>query len=199
MTLTPPPDATIPERAVTAPKPGEQIPAHYRMCFGCGTEHAAGLRLERVAAGDMRVTANFHIQSSHQGAPGLAHGGLISTALDETFGALNYLLGAPAVTAKLEVDFHQPVPVGSTLQIDAWITGVVRRKVFVEARGTILEGSEHGAGDTPHDAKPAVTARGLFIQVPVEHFLNHGDAGEVQRIVAESADKWPHTHIEVNP
>jgi acyl-coenzyme A thioesterase PaaI-like protein len=61
----------------------------------------------------------FDVTDLHQGAPGLAHGGLLTTAMDEVLGSLNWLLSTPAVTAHLECDFRRPVPVGSCLQMRA--------------------------------------------------------------------------------
>ncbi|MEY3098759.1 MAG: hypothetical protein RIS32_550, partial [Actinomycetota bacterium] len=62
----------------------------------------------------MSITAQFTVTDLHQGAPGLAHGGLLSCAFDEALGKLMWLVREPAVTGKLETSFLAPVPVGST-------------------------------------------------------------------------------------
>lgn len=67
----------------------------------------------RVVAGDgMSMLSTLEVGEYHQGAPGLAHGGIIATAMDEAMGVLNRLLLVPAVTVHLEVDYIRPVPVG---------------------------------------------------------------------------------------
>lgn len=130
---TPPPGAVLPPRAPEAPAPGTRLGSHYEHCFGCGPEHPGGLRIDAVAGQGLDVTAEFAVRSAHQGGPGLAHGGLLTTAMDETLGALNWLLHAPAVTGRLETDFVRPVPVDSVLHLRAWITGVHGRKIYSAA------------------------------------------------------------------
>jgi Thioesterase superfamily len=88
------------------------LPSHYDRCFGCGRDHPTGLHLEMWGLDDeLRVRGSFTVTEHHQGAPGLAHGGVISAAVDEGMGYLLWLVGSPAVTARLEVDFRRPVPV----------------------------------------------------------------------------------------
>ena len=59
------------------------------------------------------MTSELTVTEHHQGAPGQAHGGLLATAFDETMGFLLWVVGRPAVTARLETDYVLPVPVGS--------------------------------------------------------------------------------------
>jgi acyl-coenzyme A thioesterase PaaI-like protein len=66
---------------------------------------------------ELQVRGSFTVTEHHQGAPGLAHGGVTSAAVDEGMGYLLWLVGSPAVTARLEVDFRRPVPVGSGLDL----------------------------------------------------------------------------------
>ena len=89
----------LPERNPSAPAPGDTIPPHYSRCYVCGTEHEAGLRLVVVAGEGLTLTGTFEVTEHHQGAPGLAHGGLLTAAFDDALGSLNWLLTAPAVTA----------------------------------------------------------------------------------------------------
>lgn len=180
---TPPPGATVPVRHPNAVGIGSELPSHYDLCYGCGTAHPAGLHM-KVIAEDLSVHATFEVTEQHQGAPGLAHGGLLSTAFDEALGALNWLLLAPAVTARLETDFRRPVPVGSVLHIDAWIVGQEGRKVYTRAVGRLGQ-----------DGPVALTAAALFIQVPLQHFADNGRVEDVQR-AAEHRDR---RGLEVNP
>ena len=182
---TPGPDAVLPERHPGAAPPGTQMASHYRMCFGCGADHPSGLHMQVVASEGLTLTATFEVGTLHQGAPGLAHGGLLTAAVDETLGALNWLLMAPAVTARLETNFVRPVPVGSVLHLDARIVGVEGRKVYTAAIGRL------GAG-----GPIAVTASGLFIQVELAHFRWHGRAEEV---AAAAADPSRQVRVELNP
>ncbi len=160
---TPPEGAAIPERHPKAPPIGSKIPSHFGHCFGCGDLHPTGLHLVAYAGAGANITAQFTVTENHQGAPGLAHGGLLSLAFDEALGKLMWLLRAPAVTARLETDFLKPVPMGSTLHITAEITGRVNRKVYTSAEGRL----------NSVDGPVVVRAAALYVIVPMDHFLNN--------------------------
>ena len=102
-------------RHPAAPAPGELLGAHYKQCFGCDGEQPHGLHLEARAGEGVTIPAEFTVQPARQGAPGLAHGGVLVSALHETLGSLNRLLRTIAVTDRLETDFVLPAPVGTTL------------------------------------------------------------------------------------
>ena len=169
---TPPPGALIPQRHPQAPAVGTKIPSHFGHCFGCGELHPTGLHLVSYVQDGLTISAQFTVTEDHQGAPGLAHGGLLSLAFDEALGKLMWLLRAPAVTARLETDFLKPVPLGSTLYITAKITGQVDRKVY---------GSAEGRLNAP-DGQLALRAAALYVIVPMEHFLNNAPKEYLEHI-----------------
>ncbi len=148
----------------------------------------------QLFAGDgMDTYGTFVVTDLHQGAPGLAHGGLLTTAMDEVLGSLNWLLAKPAVTAHLECDFRRPVPVGSRLEMRALVDGVKGRRVFMSAVALL-------------DGKAAVKARAVFVQVPLEHFLDHGNAEQVEQAARERGQRGgvrgpgvTQTDVQVNP
>jgi len=183
-----PADAVLPVRHPDAPPPGEELLSHYRFCYGCGIDHPTGLHLRVVAGEGLSIRAEFDVTEHHQGAPGLAHGGVLAAAFDESLGALNWLLRHPAVTVRLETDFRRPVPVGSRLHIRAEVVGQSGRKVYTRASGRLA----------PDDAQPAVEAAALFVQVPLEHFRAHGRADDVDRAAADVASGVTRSY-EVNP
>ena len=160
---TPPEGAQIPPRHPKAPQSGTKIPSHFGHCFGCGDLHPTGLHLVAHVGEGANLTAEFTVTHDHQGAPGLAHGGLLSLAFDEALGKLMWLIRSPAVTARLETDFLKPVPMGSTLHITAEISGQVGRKVYTRAEGRL---------ESP-DGPLAVKAAALFVVVPMSHFLEN--------------------------
>lgn len=176
---TPPPDAHMPDRGEHAPKPGDAVPSHFRWCFGCGADHPTGLHVAVLAGEGLTVTGRMVATENHQGAPGLAHGGLLTAVLDEVLGSLNWLIGVPAVTGRLEVDFRRPVPVGSELLLAARITGVHGRKVYMQGEGRFADGTV------------ALAAAAVFISVPLQHFLTHGNAEQVRDALADRAAGGP--------
>ncbi|MEU4008064.1 PaaI family thioesterase [Streptomyces pseudogriseolus] len=187
--LQPPADAVPPVRHPDAPAPGELLGAHYGQCFGCGDEQPHGLRLQARAGEGVSITAEFTVQPAHQGAPGLAHGGVLATALDETLGSLNWLLRTIAVTGRLETDFVRPVPVGTVLHFQAEVTAVAGRKIYCTATGRI------GGPDGP----VAVRADALFIEVKVDHFVDHGRQEEIQAAMRDPDQVRRARAFEVNP
>ncbi|GAA1429080.1 PaaI family thioesterase [Streptomyces thermospinosisporus] len=178
-----------PVRHPDAPAPGELLGSHYGGCFGCGDEQAHGLHLQARAGEGVSITAEFTVQPAHQGAPGLAHGGVLATALDETLGSLNWLLRTIAVTGRLETDFVRPVPVGTTLHLAAEVTAVAGRKIYSSATGRI------GGPDGP----VAVRADALFIEVKVDHFIDHGRQEEIQAAMNDPDQVRRARAFEVNP
>lgn len=148
--------------------------AHYGKCFGCGADHPNGLHVQSTAGEGMNLRAVFEVGEWHQGAPGLAHGGVLTAAVDDALGYLNRLLSTPAVTARLETEFVRPVPVGAKLVLDAEILGVAGRKVYVAAIGRLGE-----------DGPVALRASALFIQVPMGHFRKNGRPEDVAAFAAQ--------------
>ncbi|MFD8550322.1 PaaI family thioesterase [Streptomyces fradiae] len=187
--LTPPAGARPPKRHPEAPAPGEPLGAHYANCFGCGGGQPHGLHLEARAGEGVSVTAEFTVTPDHQGAPGLAHGGVLATALDETLGSLGWLLRVIAVTGRLETDYALPVPVGTVLHLQAEVTAVHGRKIYSTATGRI------GGPDGP----VAVRADALFIEVKADHFIDNGRPEEIQAAMADPDQVRRARAFEVNP
>ncbi len=91
-----------------------------KMCFICGLENPVGLKLRIYETEPGVVETTYTAPEHFQGYPGVLHGGIISTILDEVSG--RSLMG-PAdnprfmFTAKLEVIFRKNVPIGKPLRI----------------------------------------------------------------------------------
>lgn len=160
----PPAEAQAPVAHPGALPVGERLGPHFDECYACGDRLASGLHLVVRRAEGVAIEAVFTVTDAHQGAPGLAHGGLLAAAFDDALGYVLWILGEPAVTGRLETDYLRPVPVGATLFISARCTGVLGRKIWSTGEGRL------GAPDGP----VAVKAAALFIKVGVEHFAEHG-------------------------
>lgn len=165
-----PPDAVAPTRSEHTPPAGTSLGNHYNGCFACGADHVDGLHLTAVAGDGIDVLSHVEVTGAHQGAPGLAHGGLVATVLDETLGFMLWMLGAPGVTARLEVSYRRPVPIHRTVATRALCTGVAGRKVYGYAEMHLEE----------LDGPLLAEASGLFVLVTEEHFRPYLDnaAGE---------------------
>jgi acyl-coenzyme A thioesterase PaaI-like protein len=102
-------------------------------CFACGRNNPIGLHLQ-FDYGDEGVTARFVPEQVHQGYPGIMHGGLVSTLLDETMAhAVIHACGL-AVTGELQVRLRgQGVPIGTPVCLRGRVTGQRSRLVWAEA------------------------------------------------------------------
>jgi len=104
-------------------------------CFACGTLNAHGLHLDLHVEGG-RSWVELTYEQRFQGWDGIAHGGIIATILDEVMAWA--LVGEDnwGVTARLSIDFKQPVNVGQRIRAEGWIARSRRRIVDTEARVT---------------------------------------------------------------
>ena len=188
LNITAPANAVVPPRHPQAPVPGTLLGSHNPDCYGCGASHPAGLHLVAYSGEGMTINAKFTVTEMHQGAPGLAHGGLLSCAFDEALGKLMWLVRQPAVTGKLETSFIAPVPVGTILFIQAEIIGQEGRKIYCKAQGRINS-----------DSGPlAVEAGAIFVIVPMEHFISNAPEG-FRDVLAGRTDLSIDSEFEINP
>jgi uncharacterized protein (TIGR00369 family) len=103
-------------------------------CFGCGKNNPIGMKLNFIKAGDA-IRAEFTPDKMHQGWPGLLHGGIVMTLLDEAMSNIAYATGQTTLTARMEVTWRQPVKVAEPLVVTAWITR--QRKKIIETAGKV--------------------------------------------------------------
>ena len=109
-------------------------------CFGCGKENPIGLQLEFVEK-DQCYCTTFIPRPEHQGYDGIMHGGLISTILDEVMARYINMKGFNAVTARLDVRFRQPTPIGQLLTATAKIVGKRGKMYEIVSEMTLPDGS----------------------------------------------------------
>jgi uncharacterized protein (TIGR00369 family) len=107
-------------------------------CFGCSPSNPIGLRLRFRRHGDT-VVARHTIADRFHGAPGIAHGGIVATLLDETScAAVFFVQERFVVTGELTVRYVRPCPVGTPLELRARATGAHPRYAVVE--GEVRDG-----------------------------------------------------------
>ncbi len=103
-------------------------------CFACGLDNPYGLKLDFRIEGDCFVTETT-LAREYQSYTGVAHGGIVSTLLDEAMGGYLVALGEKAVTGRLSVRYRHPTPIGETLRIEGKIES--RRSRFVTMKATV--------------------------------------------------------------
>jgi len=134
------------------------------MCFVCGRSNPIGLRMQFFAGADGCVYAGYTPRAEHQGFPGVMHGGLVTAMLDELIGRAAIPDNVWCMTAKLEVRFRKPVPIGVPLKLKGEITKKTKR--LLEGRGEIrLE-----------DGTLAAEAYATYIPIPPSQLVQYQDA-----------------------
>ena len=92
-----------------------------------------------------RYTQVLHIGTDLCGHPGIVHGGLLATLLDEALGRCCFaaLPGNVGVTANLNINYRAPLKAGSYVVITTTTTKTEGRKAWVEGRiETLVDESE---------------------------------------------------------
>lgn len=146
---------------------GAGLPPHHDDCLGCGPDNPHGHHLQVRRDGE-GVVAVHTFDDRHVGAPGIVHGGAVATVIDDLYGFLFYLVGGPAVTRQLTVDYLGPVLIGTPYEIEAHVLERDGRKLFVNARVT------------DPDGRAVVTSKAVFITVGVEHFTGDRTRGALE-------------------
>ena len=162
-----PPEARIP-------------PFHLPWCFGCGPENEQGLRLEARIEGDL-VVADIEFAPWFQGGPGVVHGGAAAAFFDDLMGFVPVAHLVPAVTAHFEIDYRRPIPLGTTVRGEAWLTERDGRKLWAQ-----------GVGKTS-DGQTLIECRALYLAVNVEHFtktLDEMPAEQRERLARFHPDEY---------
>ena len=111
-----------------------------------------------------KVVGRVTFGEAFEGPPGHVHGGWVASGFDEVMGMAQALGSAPGMTARLDVAYRRPTPLGVELLFAGWIDSVRGRKIRTSATlhhgGTLL-----------------AEASGLFVSVDFEAFAQR--AGEV--------------------
>ena len=102
-------------------------------CFCCGERNVRGLQLKFIKEGDF-VRTTFIPTGIYEGYPGIMHGGITSTILDEIMSQCLNSLGLIGFTARLEVRFRHHVPLDQPVHFEARI--VRRKSSLVETSGS---------------------------------------------------------------
>jgi len=86
-------------------------------CFGCGTENPIGLNLKPYRQGE-HVCSDIILQKNYEGWENMAHGGIVSTLLDEVMSwTVIYFRRIFFVTRTLKTKYLRPVPLHKPLTV----------------------------------------------------------------------------------
>ena len=108
------------------------------------------MRYSREPAGPSNAEAlvgRFTPQPDHRGPPGLLHGGIAATALDEVMASVGFALdGVHCMTATLELRYRRGVPLdGREVRVEAWRDRAEERRTQrVHGRLVLADGDGRG-------------------------------------------------------
>jgi len=110
-------------------------------CFACSPKNTAGLQMQ-FFTDEKAVFSRVTIPAHLCGWNTVAHGGVISTILDETMGwATMYLLKCISLTRTLTVDFKKPVSIGTSMEVESRILELKgKREAIVDGVLTDADG-----------------------------------------------------------
>jgi uncharacterized protein (TIGR00369 family) len=108
-------------------------------CFGCSTANPDGLQMAFRRRGK-EVEARYTVADRFHGAPGVVHGGIVATLLDEVSCALAvFVLDRHVVTGELTVRYERPVPVAREVVLRARVLDRSHPR-YAEIGGEVCEG-----------------------------------------------------------
>ncbi len=126
-----------------------------RDCLVCGTENALGIKARFFETTTKELVALFTLRKQHQSYPGIAHGGISATVLDEVIGRaimIDHDHQTFGMTLDLQVRYRKPVP----LDVELKVVGRIDTD-----KGRLFEGS--GELYLP-DGSIAVEAHGKYMK-----------------------------------
>lgn len=107
-------------------------------CFVCGTDNSNGLQMNFYDDNHETVSSTITVDDRFQGYPGIVHGGILATMLDEAVGRVA-MIGDHhhfMMTVKLTAQYRHPVPLNTELKVEGKI--IKLRGRLGKARGEII-------------------------------------------------------------
>ncbi len=149
--------------------PIQKLQGHH--CFACGTDNPIGLNMQFYHLEDM-VCSDIILKKDHEGWENMAHGGIISTLLDEVMSwTVLYFKRTFLVTRKMNMKYIKPVSLGVPL--------TARGKILdepgnsrIEVQGEIVDAA----------GKLLVRSRGEFVML-AENQLTSVSSGLKQEMI----------------
>ncbi len=110
-------------------------------CYVCGPENPEGLHVRFHKDGADGCRAEYVARAEHCGWPGIIHGGLLFTLMDEALGWALVYAGLRGVTARGDFRFAAPATVGMPLVVTGRV--VAKRGRIVQAQSEIRDAASN--------------------------------------------------------
>lgn len=140
------------------------------LCFLCGKDNPHGLKMVWYNDYDTQtVFADVTISEYYRSYPGIVHGGIVATLLDETSGRATMLsddIENLMVTLKMEVVYKQITPTNTPLKVVGRVIKGTSKRAQVEAQILLPDGSV------------SASCTALVYQMPPEIKAQQGEEAE---------------------
>lgn len=150
-----------------------------KMCLVCGLANPHSVAAEFYELANGELACLFTLREEHQSYPGRAHGGMITSLLDEVIGRailVNRAEDAWGVTVEFTTRFLKPVPLGTELR-------AVGRIVRDEER------SYEGSGEILlPDGAVAAVGTGKYVKLPIERITGFDIQGQMSTTSRTAGD-----------
>ncbi|PJF44014.1 MAG: hypothetical protein CUN55_06200 [Phototrophicales bacterium] len=146
----------------------KRLQPNSQKCFVCGLSNPLGLKLRFYSVGDDSIETRVTFGEFHQSYPGIVHGGIVATVLDELVGRSMLAKDPDALTytATFNLKYRHSVPLE---------TEILFRGRILKDRGRIVQ--VQGEAILP-DGTIAVEAEATCVRIPPER-LAEFDVDEV--------------------
>lgn len=115
-------------------------------CFACGMDNPDGLHLLVEKDGQNGVRARFVARDRYKGWSKFLHGGMIGLIFDELLGWASREAGYDVMTARLEIRYRRPVPLGSTVDFSARVERTVKKLLDIHLSARLGDGTTVAEG-----------------------------------------------------
>ena len=131
------PSVPVLDKAITEPWFGHKL----HVCFVCSPNIQNGLNLKFFETNQGGAGCRWRAKEGFENYPGMIHGGIMTTILDELLGfSIYHETGMFAVSVKAKLQWRKPMNVGD--EIIGWAKIVSRYKQFYKAEGFLY--NQHG-------------------------------------------------------
>ena len=140
--------------------------ANSKDCFICGKENQSGLQADFYELDNQKIACVFTAKTVHEGHPGILHGGIICSILDETAGRAMSVVSpdTTAYTIELNTKYLIPVPSNTKLTAVGWLDEV-REKVYIATAEIYLP-----------DGRTAARGKGVYYIIKDPTEVNGNDS-----------------------
>lgn len=112
-------------------------------CFACGKNNPHGLgMLVDYEDGDQSASCRLSLERRFQGWTGIAHGGVVSTLMDEIMAHAVLKHVGQGMTTDMQTRYRAPVPLNEEIVVRGWVDETNRRLATTKSEIRLADGGK---------------------------------------------------------